>query len=329
MIVASNIRMLMTSDTVGGVWTYSCSLASTLAASGADVHLVTLGPRPREDQRSMLRDIVHLNSFREATLPWRSPTVVVAHSCVNSWGRACRDSAWLSEPKWQVYTRHVAAGLNTAQSWVAPSQSFHDCIVDIYNPLSPGTVIWNGVAPSSAPHGKQAFIFAAGRLWDRAKNVEALAQAAPGLPWPVLIAGPADDTRVEGMTFLGRLPHDAVRARLHRAAIFVSPAMYEPFGLSVLEAASAGCALVLSDIPSFRELWDDAAVFVDPRNIDELRGELERLCDDSARRERMQQAAYQRSLAYSITSMRDAYLRLYGGLLASTSSADKRQKVPA
>jgi glycosyltransferase involved in cell wall biosynthesis len=120
-----------------------------------------------------------------------------------------------------------------------------------------------------------------------------------------------------------------VRARLHRAAIFVSPAMYEPFGLSVLEAASAGCALVLSDIPSFRELWDDAAVFVDPRNIDELRGELERLCDDSARRERMQQAAYQRSLAYSITSMRDAYLRLYGGLLASTSSADKRQKVPA
>ena len=39
-------------------------------------------------------------------------------------------------------------------------------------------------------------------------------------------------------------------------------ALYEPFGLAVLEAAQAGCALVLSDIPTFRELWDGAALFV-------------------------------------------------------------------
>ena len=39
-------------------------------------------------------------------------------------------------------------------------------------------------------------------------------------------------------------------------------ARYEPFGLAVLEAAQAGMALVLSDTPGFRELWDDAAIFV-------------------------------------------------------------------
>ena len=44
--------------------------------------------------------------------------------------------------------------------------------------------------------------------------------------------------------------------------VFVSAALYEPFGLAVLEAAQAGCALVLSDIPTFRELWDGAALFV-------------------------------------------------------------------
>jgi len=48
------------------------------------------------------------------------------------------------------------------------------------------------------------------------------------------------------------------------ARVFASAARYEPFGLAVLEAAQAGCALVLSDIPSFRELWDGAAVFVAP-----------------------------------------------------------------
>ena len=49
-----------------------------------------------------------------------------------------------------------------------------------------------------------------------------------------------------------------------RTAVFVSPALYEPFGLAVLEAAQAGCALVLSDIPTFRELWDGVALFVAP-----------------------------------------------------------------
>ena len=49
-----------------------------------------------------------------------------------------------------------------------------------------------------------------------------------------------------------------------RAAIFVSSSVYEPFGLAVLEAAGSGAALVLSDIPTFRELWDEAALFAPP-----------------------------------------------------------------
>src|SRR3954449_5902177 len=134
MTCSSDIRILMTTDTVGGVWTYSCALASGLAASGADVHLVTMGPRARADQRAMLRDprvhlvetdlalewqdpaghdlanartvlgrleagirpdIVHLNSYREAAFDRDTPAIVVAHSCVNSWARACRDTGWL------------------------------------------------------------------------------------------------------------------------------------------------------------------------------------------------------------------------------------------
>ncbi|MEB3829625.1 glycosyltransferase [Phormidium sp. CCY1219] len=49
-----------------------------------------------------------------------------------------------------------------------------------------------------------------------------------------------------------------------RAAIYAFPARYEPFGLSVLEAALSGCALVLGDIPRLREMWGDAAVFANP-----------------------------------------------------------------
>ena len=65
---------------------------------------------------------------------------------------------------------------------------------------------------------------------------------------------------------LGRLPAAAVAAWLRRARGLRLAALYEPFGLAVLEAAQAGCALVLSDIPTFRELWDGAAVFADPHD---------------------------------------------------------------
>lgn len=353
---SADIRILMTTDTVGGVWTYSCALASSLAASGAEVFLVTLGPRARADQHTMLRDvgvhlvetdlalewqdpegqnipearrvlaelqarhrpdIIHLNSFREASFAWCAPTVLVAHSCVNSWALACRDTTWLAEPGWRRYTERVAAALDAADAWVCPSQAFHDTIAAIYRPQSRGAVIWNGIAPRNPAGRKQDLIFSAGRLWDRAKNIEALAAATPGLDWPVEVAGPIEAGRSAGVTWLGELPHDAVAARLRHAAIFVSPALYEPFGLSVLEAAASGCALVLSDIPTFRELWSGAALFFDPTDSEALHRTLATLCADEVGRARLQRAAYEYSLTYSLTRMTDAYISLYESLLAS------------
>jgi glycosyltransferase involved in cell wall biosynthesis len=357
-------KVLMTTDTVGGVWTYSTGLAHALATRGMQIHLLTMGPPPRSDQRAMLRDgrirltesnlalewqdagggdlanarrfledledsiqpdIVHLNSFREATFDWLAPVLVVAHSCVNSWGIACHDTAWLSEPKWQHYTRAVAAGLNKAQAWVSPSRAFAQVIRDLYRPSSPGTVIWNGIPPaSSSPASKRRFILVAGRMWDFAKNIAGLARAAQGLDWPVFVAGAASDSRGDApreLTLMGDLSHGDLHARMRRAAIFVSPALYEPFGLSVLEAASAGCALVLSDIPTFRELWDGAARFVEPEDDRALHRALAELCTDEAERARLQVAARERSYRYSLTQTADAYQAVYQGLLGWRRSA--------
>jgi glycosyltransferase involved in cell wall biosynthesis len=344
------IRVLMTTDAVGGVWTYATELASALAATEAEIHLVTMGPPPHGEKRAMLRDrrvrliesplalewqdpagedfrnarqflealedtikpdIVHLNSFREANFDWLAPVVVVAHSCCNSWGAACNDTAWLLEPRWQHYTRAVRSGLNRATAWVSPSHAFHNAINELYRPNSSGTVIWNGVLPPrSSTHQRSRFILAAGRMCDSAKNIKALARASTGLDWRVLVAGPTSATFSE-LTLLGDLSHSALLSRMQRAAIFVSPALYEPFGLSVLEAASAGCGLVLSDIPTFRELWNEAALFVDPRDDRALHEALAMLCRDDSNRARLQLAAQERSQRYSLTQTVDAYRALY------------------
>jgi glycosyltransferase involved in cell wall biosynthesis len=362
MSLCAPIKVLMTTDAVGGVWTYSTGLASALAAAGMEVHLVTLGPPPPGEKRAMLRDgrvrliesnlalewqdaggddlpnarrfledledaiqpdVVHLNSFREATFDWLAPVVVVAHSCVNSWSLACEDTEWLSEAKWRHYTRAVAAGLDRTQAWVSPSQALHDVICNLYRPSSPGTVIWNGIpSAASPPSSKRRFILAAGRWWDAGKNISLLAPASKGLDWPVFVAGPRSDSSGNDpgeLTFIGDLSHGALRSRMQRAAIFVSPARYEPFGLSVLEAASAGCALVLSDIPTFRELWNRAALFVDPADDRALHWALAGLCADERERARLQLAARERSESYSLTRTADAYRALYQRLLATRS----------
>ena len=109
---------------------------------------------------------------------------------------------------------------------------------------------------------------------------------------------------------------------MRQASIFVSPARYEPFGLTVLEAARAGCALVLSDIPTFRELWSGAALFVDPSRPDELAAALRYLAENAGVLEAMQQAAKARARLYSLDSTVGAYADLYESLLTS-SSADR------
>jgi len=362
----SKFKVLMTADTVGGVWTYASGLASALATSGADVCLVTMGPRANSDQREMLSssiqmiesdlalewqdpggrdiahareflrameqrikpDVIHLNSYREGTFGWNAPVIVVAHSCVNSWGAACGDNAFLAEPKWQRYTELVAEGIDHADAWVAPTRAFGDVVHELYQPRSQPIVIRNSMPGGAGlPAEKKPLILAAGRMWDAAKNLSVLAEAGKDLDWPLFVAGtPAASSKklASGIELLGALSHSELAARLQRAAIFVSPARYEPFGLSVLEAAGAGCALVLSDIASFRELWTGAARFVAPDDVHGFRAALTDLCADARRRTRLQRAAFARAKRYSTKRMTAAYARLYGSLLPRRSSARPR-----
>jgi glycosyltransferase involved in cell wall biosynthesis len=110
---------------------------------------------------------------------------------------------------------------------------------------------------------------------------------------------------------LGDLEEPDMRAWLARAAVFVNPALYEPFGLGVLEAAQAGCALVLSDIPTLRELWAGAALFADPRRPRALETALWLLGSGELLRDELSRRAAVRAERYTAAAMADAYLALY------------------
>jgi glycosyltransferase involved in cell wall biosynthesis len=349
-------RILITTDAVGGVWVYSSTLAATLARRGAQIHLVTLGPSPRLHQLASLRglsnvrvectdlalewmdpggadferacdclvriarriapDLVHLNGYREALADWRAPIVLAAHSCVWSWWQACHGGQ-PAEALWHVYRANVAAGLAAADLWLAPTAAFRDRIHTLYAPAHRGQVIHNGTDVNGSRRPKESFVLAAGRLWDEAKNARAVAAAAGVIGWPVRLVGFERDSNQANVQWLGELPRDDLVSLMARAAIFAAPARYEPFGLCVLEAAACGCALVLADIASFRELWDGAALFVDPSDTRELVSALRRVSGNAALRTRLQEAARLRAQRYSAAAMADAYCRAYAEVLAS------------
>jgi glycosyltransferase involved in cell wall biosynthesis len=155
----------------------------------------------------------------------------------------------------------------------------------------------------------------AGRLWDAGKNAALLARVAPQLSWPVLLAGdPGDsaaDLVADNCRPLGPLTRAELADVMGRAAIYALPARYEPFGLSVLEAAASGCALVLGRVPSLVEHWAGAASFVDPHDPLELQHTLESLTVDRQRCEQWGRQALARSQAFSAERMGAAYEQLY------------------
>jgi glycosyltransferase involved in cell wall biosynthesis len=112
-------------------------------------------------------------------------------------------------------------------------------------------------------------------------------------------------------TDAGRVSQSEVASYLARAWIFASPARYEPFGLAALEAGLAGCALVLGDIPSLREVWRDAAVFVSPADDTALAEAIRALERDDALRRELAGRARGRAAELTPERMAQAYVSLY------------------
>ena len=186
-----------------------------------------------------------------------------------------------------------------------------------YGFVERATVIPNARDPQAFSSGvKQNFVFSAGRVWDEAKNFRVLGDAAGSVEWPVYLAGeranPDGGTAdMNGFRLLGSLDVSELAAWYSKAAIYALPALYEPFGLTALEAALSGCALVLSDIPSLREVWGNAACYVDPRSPKRWSAQLNELIHDGERRVHLAGCAHSRALEFNTNSMTRRYIEAY------------------
>jgi glycogen synthase len=364
------MHILVTADTLGGVWTYTRELVAGLARRGTRVTLVSFGDIPSAAQTRWLDtlpqvdfrptafklewmqeseadmeassvylrqvvdevrpDLLHLSQFYYGALTCDVPRLVVAHSDVLSWWSAVHqhqpaESAWL---RW--YREVVGRGIACATAVAAPTQWMLDQVERHYGTPERTSVVHNGRTPGLFnPHiTKEETIITVGRLWDAGKNARLLLRE--DMPAPVHIVGADRHPELQGSAFA----MEEIRSNIHldpqqderqlsqffaSAAIYAATSRYEPFGLAPVEAALSRCAIVASDIPPFRELWDGAALFFRNDDAVDLRSKLEQLVSDPGLRNRFGNLAYNHARRrFSAARMIDQYLDLYNALLGAT-----------
>ncbi len=275
-------------------------------------------------------DIVHLNSpALAADARFRAPVLGVCHSCLATWWAAVKSGPMPADFVWR--TEALRRGLLACGALIAPSRAFADATAGAYGIPRPGIVL-NGRAPvaSSISGRREPVVLGVGRLWDEGKNAAALDAAARRWGGRVRLAG--STTGPDGQSVqlahaeaIGACGAEAVAREMTRAAIFASAALYEPFGLAVVEAAGAGCALVLSDIASHRELWDGAAQFADARRPEEFAELFDRLLGDEDERRVWAERARRRAARYTVERMTAGVLAAYGDLTRSPRGLQRAQ----
>jgi glycosyltransferase involved in cell wall biosynthesis len=361
------MHILVTADTLGGVWTYTRELVTGLALGRDRVTLVSFGDIPTEAQTRWMRnlpnldyrptafklewmldseadmaassqyleaviaeskpDLLHFNQYHYGALDCDVPRIVVAHSDVVSWWLAVHkrfppQTDWL---RW--YRQVVARGLHAATTVVAPSRWMLDQIELLYGKLASSSVIHNGRTPTLFnPYiSKQENIVTVGRLWDSGKNASLLLRRE--MPGTVRIVGCDRHPEWQNHAFAA----ETVRPNIHldpeqderqiiqtlaRAGIYAATSQYEPFGLAPVEAALSRCAMVVSDIPSFRELWDGAAIFFRNNDEESLCAALERLLNSPELRRDQGNRAYRHARQhFSAERMVAGYKGLYRSLV--------------
>jgi glycosyltransferase involved in cell wall biosynthesis len=266
-------------------------------------------------------DLVQLNSpALAAATRFPAPVLGVCHSCVATWWEAVRGGGMPADFAWRATL--LARGYAACDALVAPSFAFAGATARAYRLPRPPEVVWNGRVTLPATGAMAPFAFTAGRLWDDGKDVATLDRTAGRLGVPFHAAGPVEGPNgarmalrdLRHLLLLGNLSAAELRGWLSRGPIFVSAARYEPFGLAVLEAAQAGCALVLSDIPTFRELWDGAARFVVPGDDEGFAKAVEDLSRNQEQRSLLRVAAMRRAQRYSAAAMARGMAAIHGRL---------------
>lgn len=115
---------------------------------------------------------------------------------------------------------------------------------------------------------------------------------------------------------LGYLSDDLVALFYQEADVFIYPSFYEGFGLPVLEAMTLGAPVVTSNTSSLPEVAGDAAILINPQNVEEIAAGIFRVISDRQLRDQLIQLGKERAKLFSWEKTAQATIYIYRSLLS-------------
>ena len=149
------------------------------------------------------------------------------------------------------------------------------------------------------------------------KNIERLVQAfeniSDRMPWVKLVIAGNPDQNAESVVnritqsslfgskihYLGYVTDEEKHALYSNALAFIFPSLYEGFGMPVLEAMARACPVITSKVSSLPEIVGDAAILVDPYDIDELSTNMFNVVDSESLRNSLKNKGLNQSMKFS------------------------------
>lgn len=157
------------------------------------------------------------------------------------------------------------------------------------------------------------------------KNIEVVLKALPNLPdYQLQIVGARnvfqDQARAlvkkyqveDQVTFAGYLEDQKLKTLMDQALALVQPSLSEGFGLTGVEAMAAGLPVLASDIPIFKEIYQDGAIFFDPSQAHDFVQAVEQL--EKTNRTQLAKKGQQVVSQYSWEEMADQTLAVYNSI---------------
>jgi glycosyltransferase involved in cell wall biosynthesis len=266
---------------------------------------------PANARRRLLAPGIGLFHGLNQRLPrwWAGPQIATFHDLFVLTGE-------YSTPEFRArFAAHAREAAGRATMIVAVSEFTRGQVISLLS-VAPSRVrvIHHGVRalPVAATGAREKIILSAGAIQAR-KNVARLVEAfeAVDTSWHLVLIGSngygadAIHARIaasparERIVVLGYVGVEDLAAWYARAQVFAFPSLDEGFGMPVLEAMAAGTAVLTSNRSALPEVAGDAAVLIDPDNLDSLIDGLRRLTEDADLRADLTQRGIQRARQFS------------------------------
>jgi alpha-1,3-rhamnosyl/mannosyltransferase len=167
---------------------------------------------------------------------------------------------------------------------------------------------------SNKPHKNLVRLVEAWGIADRRLQVAGCGLVIAGMwdaSYPEAKQRAAELDQSQKIHFLGSVAEADLSALYGGAKLFVFPSLYEGFGLPVLEAMACGTPVICSNVSSLPEVAGDAAIQVDPLDVDALAAAIGRVLGDEALRARMRQQGLQQATRFTWEQTAQRTLALY------------------